>query len=45
MNKRIERRSYSLEFKLEAVRLTNQSNHPKPQIAKELGISRAVLYS
>jgi len=29
MNTRIERKSYSLEFKLEAVRMATKSNQPK----------------
>jgi len=45
MKTKCERRSYSIEFKLEAVRLANQSNQPKSQIAKEFDISRAILYN
>ena len=45
MNAIIERKSYSKEYKLEAVRLANQSNYPKAQIARELDISRTLLYS
>ncbi|OFZ53304.1 MAG: hypothetical protein A2428_09440 [Bdellovibrionales bacterium RIFOXYC1_FULL_54_43] len=44
MNTRIERRSYSLEFKLEAVRMATKSNQPKTQIAEELGITSPLLY-
>ena len=43
MNSR--RRRYSLEFKLEAVRLANESGRSKTQIARELDISRPMLYS
>ena len=45
MNSRLERRSYSLEFKLEAVRLVNESGRSKTQIAKELDVSRTMIYS
>ena len=44
MDARHERRSYSLEFKLEAVRLTLESNRSKTEIARELGISHTILY-
>ena len=45
MNKRIERKSFSIEYKLEAVRLANHSNRSKAKIAMELNISSALLYS
>ena len=45
MNKRISRRSYSNEFKLEAVRLVNQTDQTKAQIARELDISYTLLNS
>ena len=44
MNATFERRSYSIEFKLEAVRLADQSNQSKAQTAKELGIPHTLLY-
>lgn len=43
MNARIERRSYSLEFKLEAVRMATDSARPKTQVAEELGITAPLL--
>ena len=45
MNQQIGRRRYSVEFKLEAVRLANESGRTKTQIARELDVSRAMLYS
>ena len=39
-----ERRTFSKEFKLEAVRLLNSSNKPATEIARELGIARTRLY-
>ncbi len=35
---------YSLEFKLEAIRLLNEGNKPVADIARELGIKRTTLY-
>ncbi|MDX2470611.1 MAG: transposase [SAR324 cluster bacterium] len=45
MNHNIERRSYSLEFKFEAVRLVTESGRGKTQVAKELDVSRTRIYS
>jgi len=45
MNAKFERKSYSIEFKLEAVRLAKQSSRPKSKISKELDISPALLYN
>ncbi len=39
-----ERKSFSKEFKLEAVRLLNEADKPAAQIAIELGIRRNQLY-
>jgi transposase len=39
-----ERKRYSREFKLEAVRLLKQSDQPVTEIARELGIRRNLLY-
>ena len=39
-----ERRTFSKEFKLEAVRLLDNSNKPATTIARELGIPRTRLY-
>ncbi len=36
--------TYSKEFKLEAIRLMNETNRPASQIAMELGIRRNQLY-
>jgi len=36
--------TYSKEFKLEAIRLMNESDRPASQIAMELGIRRNQLY-
>ncbi|OGH00321.1 MAG: hypothetical protein A2600_00895 [Candidatus Lambdaproteobacteria bacterium RIFOXYD1_FULL_56_27] len=41
MNTKTERRSYRLEFKLEAVRKANKSNQPKTQMAEEWGINQS----
>ena len=38
------RKRYSREFKIEAVRLVEQSDEPLAVIAKELGIKRNLLY-
>ena len=38
------RGSYSKEFKLEAVRLLNESNKPASELALELGVKRTLLY-
>ena len=35
---------YSKEFKLEAVRLLNESNKPTTEIAMELGVKRTLIY-
>ena len=40
-----ERRSYSREFKLEAIRLCNESGKSSAQVAFELGISSNSLYN
>ena len=45
MNAKFERRSYSIEFKIEAVRLANRGDRQKSKVAEELGISRALLYN
>jgi transposase len=37
-------RSYTTEFKQEAVRLTETSGKPKAQVARDLGIHESVLY-
>jgi transposase len=37
-------RKYSLEFKLEAVRLSNESGKPVTQVARDLNINPAFLY-
>ena len=44
MKKRKSKR-YTEEFKLEAVRLCQESGKPKTQIAKDLGIYVSMLYS
>jgi len=44
MNSPRGRRRYSLEFKLEAVRLASEAGRSKTQIARELDVSRAMLY-
>lgn len=38
-------KSYSTEFKKEAVRLALESGKPKASVAKDLGISLSLLYS
>ena len=43
-NKRQPYKTYSREFKLEAIRLMNESDRPSAQIATELGIRRNQLY-
>ena len=40
---RAKRRQFTLEFKLEAVRLANDSSKPVSQIARELGIRSEML--
>lgn len=40
----MERKTYSQEFKLEAVNLSNQADVSVVQIARELGISAKLLY-
>jgi len=37
-------KKYSLEFKLEAVRLSNESGKPVTQVARDLNINPAFLY-
>jgi transposase len=39
------RKKYSDEFKQEAVRLAVETDKPKSQIARELGIGESLLYS
>ena len=39
-----QRKRYSREFKLEAVRLLEQSDKPIAELARELGIRRNLLY-
>lgn len=39
-----ERRNFTKEFKLEAVRLVRDSGKPLTQVARELGIQRDLLY-
>ena len=43
-NKRKPRTTYAKEFKLEAIRLMNESSRPSAEIAAELGIRRNQLY-
>ncbi len=38
-----KRRQYTREFKLEAVRLAEESGRPETQIARELGIQDSLL--
>lgn len=42
--KKKERRTYTDEFKQEAVRLAQNSGKPKAQVARELGISDGMLH-
>ena len=44
MKRKQKRQSYTKEFKLEVVRLAENSDRPKTQIAEELGISDITLY-
>ncbi|MDX2471988.1 MAG: transposase [SAR324 cluster bacterium] len=44
MNTTKQRRTYTKEFKLEAVRLAEESSLPNAQVARNLGISEASLY-
>ena len=44
MKKTKKRQSFTKDFKLEAVRLAENSSRPKTQIAEELGISDVTLY-
>jgi transposase len=37
-------KKYSLEFKLEAIRLSNESGKPVTQVARDLNINPVVLY-
>jgi transposase-like protein len=39
-----DRKSYTREFKLEAVRLLNESDQPITDIARQLGVRRNLLY-
>ena len=39
-----ERKQYTREFRLEAVRLLDQSVRPASEIARQLGIKRTLLY-
>lgn len=39
-----QRRSYSKEFKLEAVRLLESGQKPAADLARELGVKRTLLY-
>ena len=43
-NNRKPRMTYPKEFKLEAIRLMNESSRPSAEIAAELGIRRNQLY-
>ena len=43
-NNRKPRETYAKEFKLEAIRLMNESSRPSAEIAAELGIRRNQLY-
>lgn len=43
-SKRMPYKTYTKEFKLEAIRLMNQSDKPSAEIAGELGIRRNMLY-
>ena len=43
-NNRKPRTTYAKEFKLEAIRLMNESSRPSAEIAAELGIRRNQLY-
>lgn len=40
----VQRRRYTDDFKMEAVRLVRQSNRPAAQVARELGIADNLLY-
>ncbi len=40
-----ERRNFTREFKLEALRLVEQSGKPLTQVAREIGIRADLLYS
>ncbi len=40
----IKRKSFTREFKLEAIRLLEKSDKPGTEIARELGIRRNMLY-
>lgn len=44
MNTTKLRRTYTKEFKLEAVRLAEESSLPNAQVARNLGIAEASLY-
>ena len=40
-----DRQHHTREFKLEAVRLLDQSDRPASEIAVQLGVKRTLLYS
>ncbi len=44
MNKKTQCNSYTKEFKLEALRLLEESDRPATEIALQLGIRRNLLY-
>lgn len=44
IQKRKPYKTYTKEFKLEAVRLMNESDRPSSEIAMELGVRRNQLY-
>ena len=44
MKTKQKRQNYTKEFKLEAVRLAENSDRPKKKVAEELGISDLLLY-
>ncbi|MDH5561416.1 MAG: transposase [Deltaproteobacteria bacterium] len=43
MKQKQKRQNYTKEFKLEAVRLAENSDRPKKKVAEELGISDLLL--
>ena len=45
MKSKQQRNSYTKEFRLEAIHLTEESGKPSAQMARELGISANLLYS
>lgn len=40
----VQRRRYTDDFKMEAVRLVQESNRPAAQVARDLGIADTLLY-